>query len=392
MRQVVVSVAFAISLVLILGTSGCASASPQTETQVTEFDTYTAQLQALPGVQQVDLNASEQTSSVSLNVQLVDDVEPAALAEIGSAVANFIPTAEEHGYVPTGPAIRLDESVYAYFNGLTTEQVQDQLGYWLGLVRTGVNSVQMRTYTSTNNVPAKGTVGAAKTTEQPPRYVLVDLPPDITEESLRSLIDGLAAIKDPGAPGGQWDFLNLAPQTKGEYAEPSFPSTTELSYAVTAGNHFAEVDGLANVEVIRDAGHDTPLQIRIAVFDDAMDGVGSGDAAAVFENTEAWTHLVDLVALLETAGSLDYSVRVLANPLNDGGNFQLDFSVHGCKFEADSTWPELATALNGVWEEHAASARFDADPTCKKPSDKSHQAHPDETSGDSSEATDPQAP
>lgn len=367
MRHLVVGLALAMSVVAVLATTGCASASPQTETQVDQFSSHILKLQELPGVGQVDLNANELTSSASLSVSLEEDVAPEDLAGIGAAVTAFSTDAETRGYVPTEPIVRVEDSTFSYFDGLTAGQVSEQLGYWLGLHREGVDSVRMRTYSTMMNVPAHGVRGAEAELEQPPRYVLVDLPDEINEAQLRSMIDGLSSLEDPGAPGGQWDFLNLAPRTKGEYASPNFPSTTELSYAVTAGNHFATVAGLANVEVVRDRGHDTPLQIRIAVFDDVMDGVGTDGAEEMFQSTEAWSHLMDLVSLLESAGSLDYGVEVLANPLTDGGNFQLEFSVHGCEFTADSTWPKLAEALTVSWEEHAAEERFESDPACLRP-------------------------
>lgn len=382
MRQIVVGVALALSLISVLGTSGCASADPQTEAQVDEFANYAATLQNLPGVEQVDLNTNEQTSAASLTVHIRADVEAAPLADIGASVADFAPTAQERGYVPSEPVIRQGESTFSYFDALTDEAVADQLNYWMELQLAGVNAVQMRTYTSLASVPAIGGAGETglveEESEQPPRYVLVDLPTDIAEADLRILIESLAVLPDPGAPGGQWDFLNLAPRTKGEYAAPHFPSIAELSYAVTTGNHFADVDGLASVEILRDSGHDTPLRIRIAVFDDAMDGVGSKDAEAMFSQTEAWAHLLDLVSLLEGAGALDYGVQVLANPLNDGGNFQLKFGVHGCEFEPDGRWPELSADLTWAWEENAADERFESDPTCVNPDSDDQHGHDDE--------------
>lgn len=382
LRRVMVGLALAMSLIAVLGSSGCASASPQTQTQGDEFASYVDELQSLPGVEHVTVNANDPTSSASLTVQVRDDVEADALAVIGEKVTTFSNTAAEHGFVASNPVIRLGESNYSYFEDLSTEQVTEQLNYWLSLIRVGVDGVQVHTYRSHTNIPAQGSIGAEPEAEQPPRYVLVKLPTDIAESELRNLIDGLAAAADPGAPGGQWDFLNLAPHTKGEYAEPNFPSTTELSYAVTTGNHFAEVDGMANVEVLRDAGNDTPLRIRIAVFDDTMDGVDSDHAEAIFEHTEAWSHVIDLVALLEGAGTLNYGVEVLANPLADGGNFHFDFSVQGCEFHTDSTWPTLATALTSAWEEHASDARYEEGSQCERP-----KSEPNGDAQDDDEAT-----
>ncbi|KAB1640818.1 hypothetical protein [Gulosibacter chungangensis] len=385
MRQLVVGVALALSLVSVLGTSGCASAEPRTEAQVDEFANYVGKLQNLTGVAAVDLNTNEQTLAASLTVAVDPDVAAESLTEIGAAVADFSGKAQERGFVPYEPVIQSGASSYSYFDELPDETIAEQLNYWLELQQASVVAVQLRTFTSTMNVPALGGPdGAAdlgaEEAEQPPRYVLIDLPTDIPEADLRILIETLAAVPDPGATEGQWDFLNLAPRTKGEYAGPNFPSIADLSYAVTAGSHFAEVDGLANVEVLRDSGHDTPLRIRIAVFDDVMDGVGNDDAEATFEQTEAWTHLLDLVSLLEGAGALDYGVQVLANPLNDGGNFQLKFSVHGCELEADSRWPVLSNHLTAVWEKNASAERFEADPSCVNPNGGDH-SHDEDSAG-----------
>lgn len=391
MRQLGLGLALALSLAAILSLSGCATASPQTETDDDEFAEYIAELRELPGVDQVDLNSNEQTSAASLSVQVSAEVASDALVAIGETSVAFTEEAESHGFTASAPVIRIGESTYSYFDELTADQVGEQLVYWLGLQHEGVDSVQMRTYTSLTSVPAQGTLGE-HTSDQPPRYVLVTLPTEVDEEALRNMIEGLAAIPDPGAPGGQWDFYNLAPRTKGEYAEPGFPSTTDLSYAVTTGNHFADVNGLANVEVLRDAGHDTPLQIRIAVFDDAMDGVGSDSAEATFQGTQAWTHLLGLVSLLESAGSLDYGVEVLANPLSDGGNFQLEFEVHGCEFETDEDWPALAEALTATWQVHAAEERFESDSTCELPAGQTQTPQPTEAGHDTHEHRDHKQP
>ncbi|MGO1543373.1 MAG: hypothetical protein ACTHXA_03435 [Gulosibacter sp.] len=372
MRHMAVGVAFAISLIALLGTTGCASAGPQAEEQVDAFAEYIAKLRELPGVDAAEVNANEETSAASLGVTLNSDVEPEPLNSIGATVSEFIDEAGDNGFVPSEPQIRLDDSTYSYFSGLEPEEVGEQLNYWVDLHRAGVNSVRVRTFTATASVPALGSHGqpadllsAQEEAEQPPRYVLVDLPEQIDQTELQTMVDDLATIDDPGAPEGQWDFLNLAPNTKGEYADPGFPSTAELGYAITTGNHFNEVAGLANVEVVRDHGDDTPLRIRIAVFDDIMDGVASSEAETTFQETEAWWHLIDLVALLEGAGALDYGVEVLANPLTDGGNFQLRFAVHGCEFSAGNQWPMLAEYLTDTWAHNVSAERYEVDPECE---------------------------
>src|SRR5699024_102992 len=125
-------------------------------------------------------------------------------------------------------------------------------------------------------------------TDQPPRYVLVELPDHLDRDQVAVLLPELSEISDPGAPGGQWDFMNLAPRTKGEFASAEFPSVTELQSAVIAGSTFVGVPGVASIDIMRDRGHHTPLRIEIVAFDDAMDEVTSDEAEVAFAQTKAW--------------------------------------------------------------------------------------------------------
>ncbi|SJM59879.1 hypothetical protein [Gulosibacter sp. 10] len=360
-------ITIAAAVFLAATTSGCTSASPQAVDGSAEFDDVVDRIESLEGVEHVELYANERTSAASLSVMLDGTVETGPLEEIGAAVSGFVSTANDRGYQASEPLVRHESSTFSYFNGVDPEIVGEQLGYWMALQQFGAEAVKVRTYTGNVDVPASGLHAdepAEPVQQQPPRYVLVELPHDESTAAQTDILSGLASVRDPGATGGQWDFLNLAPNTKGQYASPNFPSSTELSYAVTAGNHFAEVAGMANIEVVRDRGHDTPLQIRIAVFDGSMDGVDSAAAEEAFARTQAWQQLNTLIAMLESAGSLDYGVEVLANPLSDGGNFQLEFSVHGCQFTGDPDWPVLAGELDRVWHENRAAERKDANPGC----------------------------
>lgn len=342
-------------LLVFASLTGCANRTEEPAASVGTWDALLAAFTAVDGVADVDIDVNEQRESAALAVELAPSIDGEHLAALAALLEEFPGEAAERGYEFTSTRIASGASQYGYLGGVTGQALVDQLGYWIGLLNAGAESVSVRGF----DTPAAQTLlGDGTTASEPgPRYVLVELPEGITASELGSILGSLAAVPDPGAPHGQWDFVNLAPATKGEYVGGAFPTRDVLKLDASTGELFTEMPGLASIVIRRDPDATEPMYVDIVAFDDAMDGVARDNAEVEFMKSDEYTRLTDLVQLFEARPAPDYRVEVLSSTLGDGGNFHLWFDVNGCDFTFDSEWPVLAEHLGNVWTEHLAPAR-----------------------------------
>ncbi|NLT27254.1 MAG: hypothetical protein GXX90_11550 [Microbacteriaceae bacterium] len=353
------SIAVVVALVLLASITGCAAApAPEQGPAAGPADARLEQLRDLDGVRAAHLDDIGAHRS-ELVVDLDEAVTADLLAAVGALAESLLDDADSGVH---DAVVRLDRSVYNYFDGMRGDELDAQLAYWLALAGTGVDSVTMLS-SARGAAPAVGIPGTPTDDAGPaPRYVLVDLPGELPDGGLADIVDRLGDVDDPGAPGGQWDLLDLAPATKGEYAGPDFPDVELLRLDARLGALFADAPGLAGVQLHRDDALAQPLRVQVVVFDPEMDLVGADEAEAAFASTDGFAGLVDAVELLESAHPVDYRATVLSSPLHDGGSFELRFRVAGCAFTGDERWPELSAELGERWAASIAPERRDALP------------------------------
>lgn len=334
-------------LILLASLTACSPTGPSPSANPSVFEIAMSELRQTSGVSEANLEVVESRHYVALDVLLNGDVSPEDLEKIGALVVRFTSLADDGGYESAAPQLTLEKSNYSYFAGVSDDQLTSQLNYWLALVRTGAEAVSVRSYQPTAVAAYSGV--SATTTADPSRYVLLDLPNGLNREDRGELIGALANVPDPGAAAGQWDVLDLATSTKAEYVGPNFPERDRMRADADTADLFAQVPGLASIEVRRDDSATTPLLVQIVVFDDAMDSLETAKAEDAFAKTDAYGQLHELLRLLESRTADPYGVDLLSSPLTDGGNFHLWFDVHGCEFNSDTQWPRLSNELGATW-------------------------------------------
>ena len=346
------SIAVVVALVLLAAIPGCAPAPGMPPPPTAGLGSELDRLRDADGVRAADLDAGD--GRASLVVDLEDELEDAALATIGAHVDALIAEADDRGE-GIDAVLRLDRSVYSYFEGIHDGELQAQLGYWLGLVRAGPEAVTMLNF-APGQAPAAGLPSATGEPVFRPRYVLIDLPGDLDRADRAAIIDRLSSVPDPGADGGQWDVLDLAPETKGEYAGGAFPARADLRLDADLGELFAGTPGLAGLQVHRSAELTPALRLQLVLFDPDMDEIAAAAAEEEFAGTDGFMRLVDAVGLLERRPA-DYRFTVLSSPLREGGSFELRYSVTGCEFTGDARWPALSERLAERWAESLSGER-----------------------------------
>lgn len=349
-------IAAVVALVLVLMASGCTAAPGQAPTAgpTIVLSDELEQLRSAEGVQDAMLTTADPRGRAGLRVVLDESIGAEALAAVGALVEAFAVDS------PVDPVLTLVDSQFAYFDGVHGDALRAQLEYWLALVRTGPDSVTVLKH-HPGQTAALGTAPTAEPhadgADATPRYVLVDLPADLARADRAELVTRLGAVPDPGAPSGQWDLLDLAPSTKGEYVGAAFPERERLRLDADLGELFADAPGLAGIQVHRDDSLAPSTRVQIVIFDLVMDGAASDDAEQRFGETRGFERLVDAVELLERPAAGDYHLTVLSSPLRDGGSFELRLSVTGCDFIGDARWESLSGRLADRWQASIAPHR-----------------------------------
>lgn len=348
MRRFLIGVAAALGSALTLANlTGCAAAEePGTLQNNNPLGNYVNQLRELPGVESATLGITgQQTDVYGLNVTLTDDITTEELSTVGSEAANFTTITSDAGLTASQPKLKRGESSFEYFDNLDGDALTAQLAYWMHLQLDGIDSVAMSGYTERIS-----TLQSDPTTSPTPdpRYVAIELPADADADVADSIVAQLRQVTDPGAESGQWDLVVPSAHFKGEFHDAKFPSVTEYGYLSTVASTFMPVDDLASAEVSYYPDHDVPLQIEVVSFDSETDNLTAEEADVAFQQTAIWEQLAPLME--DLADHVNYQVEVLGNPLSDGGNFKLDFTVSDCAFTGDSTWPESSAALGEIWQ------------------------------------------
>lgn len=348
MRRFLIGLAAALGSALTLtNLTGCAAAEqPGTLQNNNPLGTYVNELRELPGVESATLGITgQQTDIYGLDVTLADDITDDELSTVGTEAANFTTITSDAGLTAAQPTLKRGESSFEYFDNLEGDALTAQLSYWMHLQLDGIESVEMRGYTERiTNLQSDSTT--APTPD--PRYVAIELPDDADADTADSIVAQLRAVTDPGADSGQWDLVVPSAHFKGEFHDAKFPSVTEYGYLSTVASTFMPVDDLASAEVSFYPDNDVPLQIEVVSFDSETDDLSAEEADAAFQQSAIWEQLGPLMQ--DLADHVNYQVEVLGNPLSDGGNFKLDFTVSDCAFTGDSTWPESSAALGEIWQ------------------------------------------
>ena len=344
--------------IVLGGTTGCAAVEAPHDPQALagNHEAALTELRSTPGVADASFSDSNGRTS-DLDVTLDDTVTVAELAVIGDRVeAIKLDAGSDHA--SHAVELTLGGSSYSYFSGLSGDALDAQLAYWHALVAAGPESVVIAD--DPVAVPAAAALDAtpsASATGPGPRFVLVDLPAVPDQSHLSAMLANLAAIDDPGAPSGQWRFVDLAPDLDAGFARPAFPSHDRLASAMDAGALFHDIE-VASIEVNQGADENAPLTISITSFDEAMDGVASAQASGAFQRSDTYAHLLSLIDMLERRAIPAYELSVLSSPLVDGGNFALRLRVDGCTFNGDARWPDVSAAAGAHWLDHVSLKRY----------------------------------
>lgn len=326
------------------------------------------QIAALPGVLAAVTSQNPATGRVDLDVDLRDDVSTSDLAIIASAVRAFGERRLPDGSLPGQRVIAFGESEFSYFDAGDDAAIASQLDYWLALARLGFERVTMReiaSYGSFASSPDTTTGSSAYTDDsgtgaEPAspsaagRYVLLELPDEADAAGLASLVEQARAAGDPGAADGEWELTAYDDQARATFAQPALPTAGDVSRFAEFGAALAALDAHAAFQLDADPAASPPLSAELMVFDDALASATKSTAEAQLEQSAAWQPLTALVDSLDETGS-DFEVALLANPLQDAGNFELGLSVRGCVLTGDADWPQASSALAESWLRHRAT-------------------------------------
>ena len=341
---------------LVGGATGCTSApaGPAAERFEGAFDDFEAHVEALPGV--VDATLTESPSGAQVNLVVVID-EAATTSEIetiGVEAAALRESPMPAGVYPGQVELRFGHSAYSYFALPTSEALRAQLAYWSDLARTGVDAVNMRTYSGPVTVPATETPATSSSSGAPVllnsptgRFVSLVVPDDSTDE-LRATMASIAAVRDPGAAVGEWHVVSSTGEVKAEFVGPRMPDRADVDTAIALAEGVHELTDASLVLRIDRSGDEPFVAAELTAFDAALDDQQVPTFADALRATPIWPTILRLVETLDATGA-DFELTVLSNALDDTGNFVLGVGVTDCRFEGDNDWPGLSADLAAHW-------------------------------------------
>lgn len=356
---------------LLAGGSGCASAppSPSSESVVAGMSAFETEIESMPGVESVLLDTSSSGDQVNLRVTIAEGATIDEAEDIGVAAAGMRTEPLPPGVYPGRIELRHGESLYAHFAVATDDVLRAQVGYWMGVADSGVESVTVRTFSS--SIDGAGATVTPQSTSNVPvllnapagRFVGVTMP-DVGLDELRTIVSQIRAIPDPGANVGEWQLVTSDGATKAEFASPRLPSVDQVEFAGTIAETVARLDDGATLSVRFDDSGGTPsVAAELTAFDESLENQRGPAFEQALRDSAIWPAVLDLVTELDASGG-DFSLRVLSNALEVSGNFVLAVSVSDCVFARDTAWPALSDELGAHWmKEHGA--RFPGQSGCR---------------------------
>lgn len=368
---------FAVALVAaaIATLCGCAFSPSADPSRSGGFDAYLEQLRALPGVDAANTGTPDGDGATGLAVDLDESVTEDQLAAIGSKTAEFSALASTNSTLSRVPNLRLGSASYAYFSGVDSATLDEQLRYWLALNRCGgaqvVSFSAARTLTAGQTATSRPLDGSLSsggasasepaaptttvTTSVPARLALISLgdhaAPDRLADSLRTLSAVAGADVD-----GEWGFLDLADHTSSVITSTGFPTPSDIEELAGIGSDFSGLTSVSGLQLRLNPAHPGELDVDLAVFPSELDGASSTDAAARLQSTKEWTALLAMVTRIDAMG-VDFRINVLTSSLRDGGNLDFTFGVSGCTFSGDTEQKALTDAIGRSWLAQVSAQR-----------------------------------
>lgn len=356
--------AIALVVVAAAALSGC---SDDEAVPLAEVDSIDDRIAAMPGVEDATATANAVTGRIDLEIALAADIARPDLEAVGREAAAFGDSITPEGTFPGSAEIRLGDSIFAYFGAGGAEQVNAQLGYWLDLARVGFERVAMRDLADygapdeqlgdadAGDAAAAGDAGATAPEEAAPRYVLLDLPDDADPAGAEGIFARARALADPGAAAGEWEITGFGDQARLQLAQPGIAGSEQVRQLGEFGEAVSALDEHATIRLRSDAAATPPLDVEMTLFDDSLEHATSDDVERRLIEGPMWPALDGIIAELDHVGA-DYDFDLLANPLADGGNFELEVSVRDCLFRGDPDWPQASDELGAGWLAHRASS------------------------------------
>lgn len=347
----------ALAAVVGAGLSGCAAGEPVPF--IASTNGVDARIAAMPGVAASEGDADPSTGRVDLTVTLLDDVTPEELDAIGAEAAAF---AAEHASSGAAELV-LGDSAYSFFSAGGAEDVAGQLRYWLELARLGFERVAIRDLVVsgapgwTDPAPspdaAEGAIDGspAASPEAAARYVLLDLADDDTAAAADALFAAARTVADPGAASTEWEVTGFGDQTSAEFIQAGLPDAAQISRLGAFGELVAELDEHATIRLAENQAASPPLAVEMTLFDERLGEATVATAEDELLHSPLWRPFQGILGDIDKLGA-DYDVELLANPLRDAGNFELELSVRGCVFTGDADWPALSEELGRRWLQH----------------------------------------
>lgn len=357
----------------IAALTGCSLSPAESSGPQTVGHAIAAELEAMPGVEAVTVERAQSTGLVDLDVRISPQATGAQIGDIGAAAAAFPESEFSAGSYPGEVELSLGRSLFSYFSLAGEQALRDQLGYWHGLVSTGLETVNVRTHTPqppaqpepAQSEPVQSGQDASGSPQTPGgftlsnsrlgRFVSVALPEGLDAAGATALLDAARAVPDPGAAGGVWVVAGVTDSSRGQFASPEFPSSEDLRVFTDMTGVFEGLGAPGTLQFSLDRQASPQAVLDVAAFDGSLEGVPQQRAEPVFRDTLAWQQLKRAVARLDSTG-LDFGVSIMSNPLADASNFQLEVRVVDCTFVPDRRWSELSRELSEAWL-HAREAR-----------------------------------